>query len=333
MDQKQYEAMLADAEMRLQRLKSLYDQWFQGIERVEPHQRRTDLEQIISTLRREKPRNTALRFRFQQLLQRFITFSTYWRRVARQIEEGTYKRDVIRARKLKQQLERGDKHSDESPGDLELDVELDADFELEAALDALRETAPASVAAKPPVSDAQSISPFAQPPKPPLAAPPVPGASSALPRPPPPAVPLLGNASLKPGVQGSLLAGGSLGPKSPVAGAAARPAAPGVPSALPRPPGVSAPRPLSPAVPAPAASLKPAAGGGAMSDQQMRGIYDKYIAARQQNSERTDNVKFESVVQSVQNMLPKLTQKHAGKKIDFEVVVKDGKVALKPVAK
>jgi hypothetical protein len=32
-------------------------------------------------------------------------------------------------------------------------------------------------------------------------------------------------------------------------------------------------------------------------------------------------------------MMPKLEQKHAGKKIDFEVVVKDGRVALKPVAK
>jgi hypothetical protein len=32
-------------------------------------------------------------------------------------------------------------------------------------------------------------------------------------------------------------------------------------------------------------------------------------------------------------MMPKLSQKHAGKQIDFEVVVKDGRVALKPVAK
>ena len=32
-------------------------------------------------------------------------------------------------------------------------------------------------------------------------------------------------------------------------------------------------------------------------------------------------------------MLPKLAQKHAGKQIDFEVVVKDGRVALKPKAK
>jgi hypothetical protein len=35
----------------------------------------------------------------------------------------------------------------------------------------------------------------------------------------------------------------------------------------------------------------------------------------------------------VRDMMPKLAQKHAGKRIDFEVVVKDGKVALKPVAR
>lgn len=64
----------------------------------------------------------------------------------------------------------------------------------------------------------------------------------------------------------------------------------------------------------------------------MRKIYERYVEARRQNQEGT-NVKFESVATSVRGMMPKLMQKHAGKNIDFEIVVKDGKVALKPVAR
>src|ERR1043165_10220399 len=99
MDQRQYEAMLADAELRLRRLRTLYDHWFHGIERTEPHQQKADVDRLIKELRGQPQRNTALRFRFNQLVQRYTTFNTYWQRIARQIEEGTYKRDVLRARK------------------------------------------------------------------------------------------------------------------------------------------------------------------------------------------------------------------------------------------
>lgn len=70
-----------------------------------------------------------------------------------------------------------------------------------------------------------------------------------------------------------------------------------------------------------------------MSEDQIQRIYQRYVEARRQNSERTDNVRIETVAKTVRDMLPKLAQKHAGKHIDFEVVLKDGRVALKPVAK
>jgi hypothetical protein len=82
----------------------------------------------------------------------------------------------------------------------------------------------------------------------------------------------------------------------------------------------------------PSAAAKAGANHG-VSDDQIQGIYMRYLDARRQNQERTDNVKLETVAKTVRDMLPKLAQKHAGKRIDFEVVVKDGRVALKPVAK
>lgn len=65
----------------------------------------------------------------------------------------------------------------------------------------------------------------------------------------------------------------------------------------------------------------------------MRKIYDNYLDARRRNNERVDNVKLSTLKKSIDKMMPKLQQKHAGKRIDFEVVVKDGRVGLKPVAK
>jgi hypothetical protein len=116
------------------------------------------------------------------------------------------------------------------------------------------------------------------------------------------------------------------------AAAAAKAAAPAPPSAAgaaPKPAVAAAPKP-------PAAAKAPAQASGArpaLSNEDVQRIYSNYVAARKQNSERTDNVKLDSIEKTLRGMLPQLEKKHAGKKIDFEVVVKDGKVALKPVAK
>jgi hypothetical protein len=309
MDAKQYEVILADAEARLKRLRALYDQWFSGIERIEPAQQRRELDALFGQLRREQPRNTGLRFRCQQLLQRYTTYTTYWRRIARQIEDGTYKRDVLRARRL------AEMRASEPPPAARRDVHQleDVDVDVDAALAALRSEPP--------------------PPAGPLSVPPPgpaqPGARPAVRRPssaPPLSVPPISRFAL------------------PGAEPAARASEPArsfpVPAGLRPPPVPNIGQPRKPAPPpptrAPVQGRPAAAAGGAsaaaMADDQMRRIYERYVEARRRNSERTD-VKYESVERTVRGMLPKLQQKHAGKNIDFEVVVKDGKVALKPVAR
>jgi hypothetical protein len=82
-----------------------------------------------------------------------------------------------------------------------------------------------------------------------------------------------------------------------------------------------------------AAAAAAQGGGAAFSSNDIDRVYNQYVAARGKNAERTDNVKRETIEKTIRGMLPGLEQKHAGKKIDFEVVVKDGRVALKPIAK
>lgn len=266
MDQKQFEATLADAENRMRRLRMLYDQWFHGLERTEPRIPRQETDRVMALLRNNPQRNTALRFRYNQLVQRYTTYTNHWQRISRQIEEGTYKRDVARARRRFG-----------TPGEAGQDrtalegYELDIDVDLEAEYDAVTQIT------EPPVAP----TPTAAKPAPPKVAPPQ--VSKAPPVPP-----------------------------AAAAGIKAR---------------------AKPPPPANSPNNAPASTAGGVSDDQIASIYKRYMAARRDNSERVDNVKLESLAKTVREMMPKLTQKHAGKQIDFDVVVKDGKVALKPVAK
>lgn len=88
---------LDELETRMERLRALYEQYFMGLEKLEPQIPRKEVERRMHLLRKEQIRNTALRFKFQMLIQRYNTLQQYWARVTREIENGTYRRDVMRA--------------------------------------------------------------------------------------------------------------------------------------------------------------------------------------------------------------------------------------------
>jgi hypothetical protein len=112
------EQLVEELETRVERLRALYEMYFMGIEKIEPAVPRKDVDRRFYVLRRTQIRNTALRFRFLNVLLRYNTYQTYWMRISRKIEEGTYKRDVRRAnarfanpaakKKVEQAIELGD---------------------------------------------------------------------------------------------------------------------------------------------------------------------------------------------------------------------------------
>ncbi len=283
----EFEAKLHDLESRLDRLKSLYDQWFQGLERIPPTRQRERLDRDIREMRKRQPRNTALRFRFQTLYQRYTTLMNYWNRVTRQIEEGTYKRDVMRVRRRRR---REAQHPRTSATDIAVDIDLDSvDLDAEIA-----------------------------------------GALAMLDGPGP--EPLSGDKT-EPNIQVATVLGAppSSAPRSPTTTAPVRAtfSRPKAPAPAVRPTGAAKPTPPPP----PARRPPPPASTRGASGIDVKRIYNQYIEARRRNHQRTDNVKFEKLERQIQQMVPKLRKKHRGKKIDFEVVVKDGKVGLKPVTK
>lgn len=96
MELREVEALMTELESRTDRLRALYEQYFLGFERLEPSVPRKDVERRFQQLLKVPFRNTALRFRFTMLQQRYNTYQTYWMRTCRKIEDGTYKRQIQR---------------------------------------------------------------------------------------------------------------------------------------------------------------------------------------------------------------------------------------------
>ncbi|MDX9722173.1 MAG: MXAN_5187 C-terminal domain-containing protein [Myxococcota bacterium] len=92
---------------KLDILRTRYEQYFLGIERVAPSVLRMDVVRIMRKLEQLQIRNTATKFRLRGLIQKFHSYSTYWNRTLREIEDGTYKRhkDRVKQKELRAQQE------------------------------------------------------------------------------------------------------------------------------------------------------------------------------------------------------------------------------------
>jgi hypothetical protein len=295
MTPKEFEIILSDSEVQLSRIKHLYEQWFQGIERIEPQIARKQFDRALHELRKEVPRNTALRFRFQTLIQRYTTLQTYWRRVGRQIEEGTYRRDLLRARRKRDEgrLERAEERlrRGSNPHELDPNDDVDVDQLIAAAsdrMDHLLEAPEGSSRVAPlDLDESGAMMPEA----------PMPRARPRAASQPEPATARFGKPhSRRPSHQRET--------SNPTI----------TPSRRTPPP------------PIPARSKGP-------GEARMRQIYESYVEAKRLNNERTDKIDYEMMAKSLKKMVPQLDRKHKGKHVDFKVVVKDGKVGIKPVVK
>lgn len=88
-------------------------------------------------------------------------------------------------------------------------------------------------------------------------------------------------------------------------------------------------RPATPAA-APRASTRD---DGTLDEQRIHQVYNKYMESKHSTNESTAGVTFERLAQSLRAQEAKLRAAHAGKKVDFEVIVKDGKTTLKPIVR
>lgn len=85
-------------EEALQNLQILYEKFFLGLDRKAPEQERRRVSAKLRELRGAFVTNTSLKFRLQSLWAKLISMERMWDRTLREIEEGTYKRDLFKAR-------------------------------------------------------------------------------------------------------------------------------------------------------------------------------------------------------------------------------------------
>jgi hypothetical protein len=327
LDAAETEKYVGDLEIAVDRLRSLYEQYFMGIEKIEPTVPRKDVDRRIYVLRKEQIRNTAQRFRFQMILQKYNTYQTHWMRICREIENGTYKRHLLKARQ---------RFGDDKP-----------------------RATPVPPAAPAPLAPAANVpAPAPALARPVLAQPGVPARNVAaeLAELDEDFAPMLEldddeveavdegrartatPAAAKPATRPGGPVWRKAEPAAPRADAATKPvpAAPVRPAPAPAPPAVA--RPAAPAV-APAPVARPAAAAapaarapGDIPDARVRQLYAQYVETKRQQRESTAAITFEAVAKSLRDSSAKLREKH-GKNVDFEVSVKDGKTILKPILK
>jgi hypothetical protein len=97
--QESIEGRLSEMERKLDRLRGLYESFFMGVERAPPNVARREMNRLILEMQQEPIGNASLRFRFQTMMQRWVLMTAYWNRTMREIESGTFRRDVARAQR------------------------------------------------------------------------------------------------------------------------------------------------------------------------------------------------------------------------------------------
>ncbi len=317
--------LLDELVKRIDRLKVLYEQYFLGIQRTPPNQLHRELERRIRELTQANIRNTGVRFRFTTLSQKFAAYNTYWSRTLKQMEAGTYVRDV--ARVGREALRSGKEVPEEllakMPKAMRERILRDQEKmndrarvleEREQGLresGKVRENKPGNVHqldASDLLDDFDLDSIF----------------SSMVADEP--------KASGMPEGEGDFHMGGfgedtiEDAPRRPAPATAPATATVAAPAPARAPaPRSPVPRPAAPAPPVPSA-VKPPPG---MSEAEGQALYKRYKKARELVGENTSGLSYDKLMTSLNKQTPKILEQHQAKGVSFDVVVKGDRVVLK----
>jgi hypothetical protein len=101
-------------EARLNELRVSYEKYFAGVEKIEPARLREEVQRMVRKTGTFHITNTGLKFKRDSIIAQFNTLTQHWNRILKQIEDGTYQRDIFRMR-LKDK-ERGSAAPPPGPG-------------------------------------------------------------------------------------------------------------------------------------------------------------------------------------------------------------------------
>lgn len=82
-------------EQELRELEIRYEQYFAGVEKREPSQDRESVGRRLRQFANRRIIQTDLRFRYQNIATRYHSYSGYWDRILRLMDEGRYTRHTV----------------------------------------------------------------------------------------------------------------------------------------------------------------------------------------------------------------------------------------------
>ena len=98
---------------KTKQLKIEYEQYFLGVRKRIPQMLRGEVNKIISYYANVPIKNTGNRFKFNNLRARFFTFKRHWDQTCRKMEDGTYERDLFKAKLRERERNAGTERREE----------------------------------------------------------------------------------------------------------------------------------------------------------------------------------------------------------------------------
>ena len=95
-ERRQLAQELDDIQQAIKELEIHYEQYFAGIEKREPYNERKNIARRIRHFTNRHIVWTDLKFRYQGITSRFMSYGQYWDRIIRLIDEGKYHRHTSR---------------------------------------------------------------------------------------------------------------------------------------------------------------------------------------------------------------------------------------------
>ncbi len=95
-ERRQLAQELDEIQQAIKELEIHYEQYFSGIEKREPYNQRKDIARRIRYFTGRHIIWTDLKFRYQGITSRFMSYGQYWDRILRLIDEGKYHRHTAK---------------------------------------------------------------------------------------------------------------------------------------------------------------------------------------------------------------------------------------------
>ena len=93
-ERRRLEQTLSEIQHEMKELEIRYEQYFAGVEKREPQRERNELARRLRQFTNRPIFRTDVKFRYQTLATRFHTYSQYWDRILRLMDEGKYHRHL-----------------------------------------------------------------------------------------------------------------------------------------------------------------------------------------------------------------------------------------------